>query len=85
MQDEVEARLMFDELRDRCQLIYIGWHQGNRVFGPVLHWELREGKVWLEWNGTEDESGEILVEQGIPKTDMVVGFHPPSLNLLRFC
>jgi hypothetical protein len=39
--------------RDRYQLIYIGWDRDRRVFGPVLHFEIKNGKIWIEWNSTE--------------------------------
>jgi len=76
-EDGVEAETIFDVERDHYQLIYVGWHRKNRVYGPVLHFDIRQGKIWIQWNGTEEEVGPRLVEMGVPKQDIVVGFHSP--------
>lgn len=78
--DGVEAQTIFDIQQDRYQLLYIGWDNQNRIFGPIIHFDIQDSKVWLQWNGTEDEIGEILVSRGIPKDNIVIGFHPQFLR-----
>ena len=73
--DTVQNHLIFDEERDHYQLFYVGWQGDKRVFGPVMHFDIQDGKVWIQYNGTEDAVAERLVEMGIPATDIVVGFH----------
>ena len=77
---EIEAQIIADAKNDHYQLLYIGWRNQRRVFGPVMHFDIKDGKVWIQWNGTEEEVGDRLVEMGIPKQDIVVGFHPPSVR-----
>lgn len=77
---EVAAETIFDVERDRYQLIYIGWDNDRRVFGPVLHFEIKNGKIWIEWNGTEIDVAEELIKMGVTKQDIVIGFHPPYLR-----
>jgi len=72
---EVEAQLIFDETHDHYQLNYVGWRGYERVFGPVLHLDIKNGKVWLQYNGTEDAIAQRLVERGVPSSDIVLGFH----------
>ncbi len=38
------------------------------------------GKIWLEWNGTEIDIAEKLVELGVDKKDIVIGFHSPFMR-----
>ncbi|HEY9848806.1 MAG TPA: XisI protein [Leptolyngbyaceae cyanobacterium] len=76
----VEAQTIFDTKHDHYQLIYVGWHNRQRVYGPVLHLDIKDGKIWIQWNGTEDDIGNELVEMGVPKQDIVVGFHPPYMR-----
>ena len=73
--DTVKAQLIFDEERDHYQLNYVGWQGHKRVFGPVMHFDIQDGKVWIQYNGTEDTIAERLVDMGIPAKDIVVGFH----------
>lgn len=77
---DVEAQTIFDQSNDHYQLIYIGWHNKRRVFGPVLHLDIKENKIWIQWNGTEDDIAEELVALGVPKQDIVLGFQPPFIR-----
>ncbi len=73
--DTVKAELIFDTERDHYQLSYVGWQGDKRVFGPVLHFDIEDGKIWIQYNGTEDSVAQRLVEMGVPTTDIVIGFH----------
>jgi hypothetical protein len=74
---EVESQLLFDTERDHYQVVNVGWSNQQRVYGCVLHLDIKDGKIWLQYNGTEIDVGQKLVELGVPKSDIVVGFHAP--------
>jgi hypothetical protein len=73
--DEIETQFIFDTERDHYQLADIGWDKGRRVFGVVIHVDIKDGKIWLQYNGTEEHIAERLVEMGVPSCDIVLGFH----------
>lgn len=73
--DNVKAELIFDRENDHYQLAYVGWEGNKRVFGPVMHFDIQNGKIWIQYNGTEDSVAEKLVEMGVPTSDIVIGFH----------
>jgi hypothetical protein len=73
--DRVKAELIFDSEHDHYQLAYVGWQGDKRVFGPVMHFDIQNGKIWIQYNGTEDSIAERLVEMGVPTSDIVLGFH----------
>ncbi len=60
--------------------LYIGWQNKHRVFGPVMHFDIKNGKIWIQWNGTEEDVGEQLTAMGVPKHDIVVGFQPSYIR-----
>jgi hypothetical protein len=74
---EVETELIFDTTRDHYQLVHIGWQGERRIYGCILHLDIKGGKIWLQHNGTENDIAAELVEMGIPKSDIVIGFHSP--------
>jgi hypothetical protein len=74
---DVDMELILDTIRDHYQLVHVGWQDESRVYGCVLHLDIKDGKVWLQHNGTENDIAAELVEMGIPKTDIVIGFHSP--------
>jgi hypothetical protein len=73
----VETELIFDTVRYSYQLVHVGWHDDRRIYGCILHLDIKDGKIWLQHNGTENDIPAELVEMGVPKTDIVVGFHSP--------
>jgi hypothetical protein len=75
---EVETQTIFDTQRDHYQLVNVGWHHKNRrVYGCVVHIDIKDGKVWIQWDGTDIGIASELVEKGIPKEDIVLAFHAP--------
>lgn len=75
--EEVEAEAIFDTQRDRYQVVHVGWSNKRRVYGCVLHLDIKDGKIWIQHDGTEGGIANELVERGVPKHDIVLGFHSP--------
>ena len=74
---EIETELICDTARDHYQLVHVGWQRERRIYGCILHFDIRDEKVWLQHNGTENDVAEELSKMGIPKTDIVIGFQSP--------
>lgn len=74
---EVESLLCFDTERDRYQLMRVGWQHLKRVYYTVLHFDIRDGQIWLQQNATDSDVGEELVAMGVSKEDIVLGLQPP--------
>lgn len=73
-------QLIADKENHHYQVVTIGW-QGNRfVHDCPLHFDIIGGKIWVQQNMTEWEVGQMLEEQGIPKSDIVPGFLTPDLR-----
>jgi len=74
---EVESHLVFDTERDSYQLMYIGWDGTIRTHGAIIHVRLRNDKIWIEYDGTEEGIAIHFLEAGVPKEDIVLAFHSP--------
>lgn len=77
---EVETEVLFDEAQDHYHLVYAGWNGVYRIHGNVLHIDIRNGKVWIQHDGTESGIAEELVEKGIPRDKIVLAFKHPSVR-----
>lgn len=77
---EVATQLLFDEENDHYQLMYVGWQNGKRIYGAVIHMDIINGKVWLQYNGTEEDLAQSLLDQGVKRDDIVFGFKPISVR-----
>ena len=72
---QVESQLVFDVVRDHYQLVHVGWRNHHRIYGCVVHLDIKDGKIWVQHNGTEFDISLRLAEMGIPKQSIVNGFH----------
>jgi len=77
---EVQIEVIFDESNDHYELMYAGWNGPYRIHGSVLHLDIRDGKVWIQHDGTEDGVAEELVAAGIPRERIVLAFKPPEIR-----
>ena len=75
---EIEQQVIADLQRNHFQLINVGWHRGRFIFSPLLHFDIRDGKIWVQHNDTEIEIGDELVARGVDHKDVVFGFIPEN-------
>lgn len=75
--EEIETQLIFDTQANHYQLVNVGWLDNKRVYGCILHIDIKNDKVWIQHNGTELPVAEELVDRGIPKEAIVLGFQAP--------
>ncbi|ACK72733.1 XisI protein [Gloeothece citriformis PCC 7424] len=74
---QTEVKLIFDPERERFFVLNIGWQDLTRIFGCIIYIEIKDGKIWIERDGTEIGVANELVEAGVPKQDIVLGFKAP--------
>ena len=72
-----ETQLLFDVQRDRYQVLHIGWQEQRRVYGVIIHVDIKDDKIWVQRDGTEIGIANELLEAGVPHSDIVLGFHAP--------
>jgi XisI protein len=74
---DVAIETVFDTERHHYLLVQVGWTNGHWVYGCALHLDLIGDKIYIQQNNTECSIAERLVELGIPKDRIVIGFHSP--------
>lgn len=85
---ELELQTLFDVNHDHYQLVHVGWQNDGlreseghrRIYGPLFHLDIKNEKVWLQLNTTDDDITQDLVRLGIPKEDIVLGFQDPYMR-----
>jgi hypothetical protein len=77
--DEIETETVFDRERDHYLLMNVGG-DGRRVHGALVHIDIRDGKIWILRDGTERGIAYKLEEAGIPRNQIVLGFHEPTVR-----
>jgi hypothetical protein len=53
--DRIESQTIFDTTEDHYQLVHLGWKDSStRIYGCVLHVDIKDEKIWVQHDGTED-------------------------------
>ncbi|BAZ26940.1 fdxN element excision controlling factor protein [Kalymmatonema gypsitolerans NIES-4073] len=79
--DPIESQTIFDTTQDHYQLVHLGWKDSStRIYGCVLHVDIKDGKIWVQHDGTEDAIADQLVSEGVPKQDIVIAYHAPHVR-----
>jgi hypothetical protein len=75
--NDIETQILIDINRHHYQLMRVGWQELKRTYYTILHFDIRDSKVWIQCNNTDIDIAEELVNMGIPREDIVLGLHPP--------
>jgi hypothetical protein len=78
--EDVETQLIFDREHDHYQLYITGWNKNRRVHWCLLHVDIKDGKICIQHDGTEDGIANELAALGVPQEDIVLAFHAPSMR-----
>ena len=72
---------VFDTVNDRYLVMSVGWKEPTyRLHFCLVHMDIRDGKIWIQRDGTEEGIAYELEEAGISKSDIVLAFHSESVR-----
>lgn len=77
---DIHNEAVFDLDNDRYLVVSTGWQGPKRIHGCLIHIDIKDGKVWIQRDGTEHGIARDLEAGGVPKEDIVLAFHPPSVR-----
>lgn len=75
---DIKFEVVFDEKRDRYLLMLLGRANKRYEHGCLIHIDIIDGKIWVQRDGTEMGVATELVEAGIAKDNIVLGFKSPE-------
>lgn len=75
---DLRTETVFDDAQGHYQVGQVGWQGKRRIDNIYLHLDVLNGKVWLQYDGTELCFAEMLVKAGIPREHIVLGFKHPD-------
>lgn len=79
MQD-ADTSMLCDPISDQYQVVQTGWDAQQRRIYTTLHLSLKNGKIYIHSDPTEEGLANVLIQKGIPKTDIVLEYQAPTLR-----
>jgi hypothetical protein len=73
----VETYTIFDTVNDHYQVMSVGWEDGSRIYGCLIHVDIKDNKIWIQYDGTEYAIANELIDLGISPQAIVVAYHAP--------
>ncbi len=80
--DDIHTVAICDPKIDNYLLIDLGWGKMGRIHDVAIHAQIIEEKIWIEIDGTENGITQQLLDLGIPKQQIVLGFLRPKRRAL---
>lgn len=72
--EDTQLEQIIDPKNQRYLLVEVGWENGYRIYGTLIHIDIIDNKLWIQQDGTEEGIADELVALGIPKHQIVLGF-----------
>lgn len=77
---DIETEVIIDPKIDHYEVLHVGWDDQRRIHGSVIHLDIIQEKIWIQHDGTNRPVADELCAAGVPKEDIVLGFHPPQVR-----
>jgi hypothetical protein len=73
----METYTVFDTVHDHYQVVRVGWEGSQRLYGCLIHVDIKDEKIWIQYDGTEYSIAQELIDLGVPSQSIVVAYHAP--------
>ncbi|CAD5913418.1 DNA element excision controlling factor XisI homolog (Modular protein) [Planktothrix rubescens] len=73
-----ESCLVFDEIHDQYFWLFMGWEGKKKIRNIQVHIRIKNDKIYIEEDWTEEGIANELLTEGVPKEDIVLAFHDPE-------
>lgn len=77
---ETEEILVADDIKGHYLWLGLGWRNGKRQNHQIVNIRIRNDKIWIESDLTEQGIATDLLNADVPKEDIVLAFHEPSMR-----
>jgi len=74
VREGTEVKIIRDSESGNYLVMLVGWSDQLRVYGNLVHIELKDNKIWIQQDRTDTGIAQELVEAGVPKSDIVLAF-----------
>ncbi len=77
-----ETCLVFDETHDHYLWLTVDWQEDKRLKSTHVHIRIKNEKIYIEEDWTEEGIANELLREDVPKEDIVLAFHDPETRKL---
>ncbi len=73
-----------DMKNNHFQLLMQGWDEDDYIFQCLLHLDIIENRIWIQYNNTDIVIEDELIKSGVKPNEIVLGLkHPRFREILE--
>ncbi|AFZ51847.1 XisI protein [Dactylococcopsis salina] len=73
-----ESCLIFDETHDQYLWLFLGWEGKKKISLIQVHIRIKNNKIYIEEDWTEEGIANELLREGIEQEEIVLAFYDPK-------
>ena len=77
---ELETLFLRDTQNNQYMLFTVGWERQQHINSVIVLARVKNGKIWIDEDWTEEGIATDLLRAGIPTSDIVLAFHDPAFR-----
>ena len=77
---EYPLRPVFDDTHQSYLILDTNWHGRKYIHHTPIHVDIINGKIWIQYDDTEEGIATDLLAAGVPADDIVLGFRPADVR-----
>ncbi len=77
---DIQFQTVFDEENQHYLVMLVGREGPRRVHGCLIHLDIINDKIWIQRDGTEYGVANDLLDAGLLKNQIVLGFRSPEVR-----
>lgn len=78
--DSYTSQIIFDDERGQYLIMDMGWNGDKYLHTTPIHISLIGDKVWVQYDDTEEGVATDLMQAGVSREDIVLGFRHPKIR-----
>ena len=79
---DIEGIIVSDRENRYYQFVWLGWDGPKHILTVTTFISIINEKIWIQHDNTEIGIANLLVDEGIPKSDIVLGYFSPDHRAL---
>lgn len=77
---DVSTEILLDREHDNYMVLQLGWRGSKRIQDVIALIRIREGKILIEEDWTEEGIISFLEQAGVQEAQILLAFNPPFLT-----
>lgn len=79
-EQNIDTLSIQDDESGNYLLVEVGWQSPRRIYNVIFHLHLKDGKIWVEQDWTEEGIANHLLIAGVLPEEIELGFQSPAMR-----